>query len=165
MDQNNNNQNTTKDNRLGLAVLGGIVVGAFALGVMVSRWTMKRQQQQQQQKQQQQQQQHNNKRTRIGFVMSVNEGDEIEYEKRHSPIWTELSDMLKARGVHNYSIFLHSETRQLFAYVEVDSVVNWESIAETNICHKWWTYMGDVMPSNPDGSPKGKPLREVFHLH
>jgi L-rhamnose mutarotase len=146
----NMNQNNAKDNnRLGF-VLGSVavVVGAFALGVMLAK----------------RQQQHN-KRTRIGFVMSVNEGEEMEYEKRHSPIWTELSDMLKVRGVHNYSIFLHSETRQLFAYIEVDSLESWESIAETNICHKWWTYMGDVMPSNPDGSPKGKSLREVFHLH
>mmetsp|Transcript_22201 Transcript_22201/g.28716 ORF Transcript_22201/g.28716 Transcript_22201/m.28716 type:complete len:145 (-) Transcript_22201:35-469(-) len=144
MDQN---YNQNKDHRLGF-VFGGVAVG-IALGVMLSRWTMKRQ----------------HKRTRIGFVMSVNEGEEMEYEKRHSPIWTELSDMLKARGVHNYSIFLHSETRQLFAYVEVDSVESWESIAQTNVCRKWWKYMGDVMPSNPDGAPEGTSLREVFHLH
>ena len=50
---------------------------------------------------------------RKAFVMSVDAGREAEYERRHRPIWPELEALLKAHGVHNYSIFLHAETRQL----------------------------------------------------
>ena len=57
---------------------------------------------------------------RKAFVMSVNEGQEAEYERRHRPIWAELEATLKAHGAHNYSIFLHPETRQLFGYVEIE---------------------------------------------
>jgi len=32
------------------------------------------------------------------------------------------------------------------------------------VCGRWWRYMGDVMPSNPDSSPVSRDLREVFHL-
>lgn len=101
---------------------------------------------------------------RKAFVMSVHEGNEIEYEWRHSPIWPELEHTLKEHGAHNYSIFLHPETRQLFGYVEVENEERWNAIAQTEICHKWWKFMADVMPANPDSSPVSRELREVFHL-
>lgn len=101
---------------------------------------------------------------RKAFVMSVNEGQETEYERRHSPIWAELHEVLSAHGVHNYSIFLHPETRQLFGYAEVEDEARWASIAQTEVCQRWWKHMGDVMPSNPDNSPVSSGLREVFHI-
>src|ERR1041385_3630663 len=90
---------------------------------------------------------------RKAFVMSVNAGSELEYERRHRPIWKELEDTLKAHGVHHYSIFLHPQTRQLFAYAEIEDESRWKAIASTDVCKRWWKYMGDVMPSNPDNSP------------
>jgi L-rhamnose mutarotase len=101
---------------------------------------------------------------RKAFVMSVNQGQETEYEKRHRPIWKELEDTLKKQGVHNYSIFLHPQTRQLFGYVEIEDEARWNAIAQTPICKKWWAHMKDLMPSNPDNSPKSVELREVFHI-
>jgi len=101
---------------------------------------------------------------RKAFVMSVNAGQEAEYERRHRPIWAELAQTLKDHGVHNYSIFLHPDTRQLFACVEIEDDARWDAIAQTPICRKWWTYMKDLMPSHPDHSPKSVELREVFHL-
>ena len=101
---------------------------------------------------------------RKAFVMSVDAGQEAEYEHRHRPIWPELEEMLKAHGVHNYSIFLLPDTRQLFAYAEVEDESRWDAIADTEICKKWWAHMGDVMPSNPDNSPVAENLREVFHI-
>jgi L-rhamnose mutarotase len=101
---------------------------------------------------------------RKSFVLSVHPGHEAEYERRHRPIWPELEKVLKDHGVHNYSIFLHPETRQLFGYVEIEDEARWNDIANTPICRKWWSYMGDIMPGNPDGSPAGAALREVFHI-
>jgi L-rhamnose mutarotase len=101
---------------------------------------------------------------RKAFVMSVNAGSEAEYERRHRPIWTELEGVLKSHGVHNYSIFLHPQTRQLFGYVEVEDEQRWAAIAATPECQRWWKRMGDVMPSHPDCSPVSHDLREVFHL-
>lgn len=96
--------------------------------------------------------------------MSVHAGCEAEYEERHNPIWEELAQTLKTHGAHNYSIFLHPETRQLFGYVEVEDEKRWEAIAQTEICRKWWRHMAELMPANPDSSPVSQPLREVFHL-
>jgi L-rhamnose mutarotase len=101
---------------------------------------------------------------RKAFVMSVNPGREQEYQRRHGPIWPELEQTLKAHGVHNYSIFLHPQTRQLFAYVEIEDEARWDAIAQTPVCREWWAYMRDVMPANPDHSPQSLELKEVFHL-
>jgi len=96
--------------------------------------------------------------------MSVNAGQEQEYERRHRPIWKELEETLRKHGAHNYSIFLNPQTRQLFGYVEIESEERWDAIAATAICREWWQHMSDLMPSNQDHSPVSLPLREVFHM-
>ena len=101
---------------------------------------------------------------RKAFVMSVHAGREAEYAQRHQPIWQELADVLKAHGVLTYSIFLNEETQQLFAYAEIEDEARWAAIAATEVCQRWWKYMGDIMPSNADNSPVSHPLKEVFHL-
>lgn len=101
---------------------------------------------------------------RKAFVMSVHSGCEQEYEKRHNPIWPELEQALKEHGASNYSIFLHPETGQLFAYVEIENEDRWNNIANTEICRRWWGHMAELMPSNPDSSPQSTPLRKIFHI-
>ena len=101
---------------------------------------------------------------RKAFVMSVKAGCEGEYERRHRPIWRDLEETLRAHGVHNYSIFLHPETRQLFGYAEIESEERWVAIAGTEVCQRWWRHMSEVMPANEDASPVSVALREVFHL-
>ncbi len=101
---------------------------------------------------------------RIAFKMALNKDMQDEYEKRHNPIWKELEDTLKDHGVISYSIFLDKETNELFACAQIKSKEQWEQIAQTDICKKWWEYMSPLMPTNPDKSPKTIELREVFHI-
>jgi L-rhamnose mutarotase len=96
--------------------------------------------------------------------MSVNEGAEAEYERRHRPIWKELEDTLLAHGVRTYSIYLDPATRDLFGYVEYESDEQWDAIAGTDVCRRWWRHMRDMMPANQDASPVSRDLREVFHI-
>ena len=101
---------------------------------------------------------------RKAFRMSVNEGQETEYERRHNPIWQELTDTLRSHGVTSYSIFIDPVTRDLFAYAEIESEERWHAIASTDVCRRWWAHMREIMPSNPDNSPVSRALPEVFHL-
>ena len=96
--------------------------------------------------------------------MSVHPGQYEEYQRRHSPIWRELEATLIAHGVATYSIFLDEPTGDLFGYVEVDDEARWNAIAVTEVCRRWWRYMADIMPANPDASPIARDLREVFHI-
>lgn len=101
---------------------------------------------------------------RIASVMQVFEGKNDEYKKRHDMIWPELSKALKDHGAHNYSIFLHEQTGQLFAYLEVNNIEEYNRISEIEICQRWWAYMKDIMETNPDNSPVSIELKEVFYL-
>jgi L-rhamnose mutarotase len=101
---------------------------------------------------------------RKAFRMSVYADRHDEYERRHRPIWPELAVVLRAHGVHNYSIFLDENDGSLFGYVEVEDETLWDAIEFTDVCREWWTSMRELMPTNPDDSPQSVPLREVFHL-
>ena len=101
---------------------------------------------------------------RKAFRMSVHPGGEAEYEARHSPIWPELERTLVAHGVRRYSIFLDATTGDLFAYTEIESEQQWQAIAATEVCRRWWASMRELMPSNADSSPVTRELREVFRM-
>jgi L-rhamnose mutarotase len=101
---------------------------------------------------------------RKAFRMTVDRGQEAEYERRHRPIWRELAAVLLQHGVHTYSIYLDSDSNALFGYVEYADEAAWQAIAQTEVCRRWWRHMREIMPANPDDSPVSRELREVFHL-
>ena len=101
---------------------------------------------------------------RKAFLMTLHPGAKSEYERRHNPIWPELQSVLLEHGVHSYSIFLHPETRQLFAYAEIEDEDRWNAIADTEVCRRWWAHMRELMAVNRDDSPATASLREAFHL-
>ena len=98
------------------------------------------------------------------FRMRVHRAHIDEYERRHNPIWPELEAALRAHGVSRYFIFLDDETGDLFAYAEIASEAEWNAIAATDVCQRWWQSMQALMPSNPDASPQSRDLRPVFRL-
>ena len=101
---------------------------------------------------------------RKAFVMTLKQGYEEEYERRHNPVWPELQKVLIDHGVLSYSIYLDNHSSRLFAYVEIESEELWGQIAETETCQRWWDYMKGLMSVNQDNSPKSIELQEVFHL-
>lgn len=101
---------------------------------------------------------------RKAFVMRLNSDQVSQYKYRHDNIWPELAALLRSHGVHNYSIFLHPQTCQLFAYAEIENEQRWQAIAHSPICQKWWQFMADIMATNPDASPQTIELAEMFHL-
>lgn len=101
---------------------------------------------------------------RNAFKMKLKPGCEAEYEKRHDEIWPELSEELKKAGVSDYSIFLDEETLTLFAVQKLSDDHTADDLPRKDIVKKWWSYMSDLMETNPDNSPFAAPLREVFHM-
>jgi L-rhamnose mutarotase len=101
---------------------------------------------------------------RKAFKMSVHKDQHAEYARRHNPIWKDLENTLLEHGVRSYSIFLDPTTSELFAHAEIESEERWNAIAATPVCKRWWSYMRELMPSNPDDSPVSEELDEVFHI-
>ncbi|WP_316798135.1 L-rhamnose mutarotase [Pedobacter frigidisoli] len=100
---------------------------------------------------------------KIAFKMKLKPGYAAEYKTRHDQIWPELSALLKANGISDYSIFLDEETNTLFA-VQQQRGNSSQDLGSTEIVQKWWAYMADIMETNPDHSPVSVPLDMVFHL-
>ena len=101
---------------------------------------------------------------RHAFKMYLNPGMEAEYIRRHDAIWPELSALLKAAGVSNYSIHLDPETGVLFGYLEHRPDDTMAELPRHPVMQKWWAYMGDIMRCKADGSPVVEPLPCLFHL-
>jgi L-rhamnose mutarotase len=96
--------------------------------------------------------------------MKLLPGNEEIYEKRHKEIWPELAQLLKKAGIAEYHIFLDKESGVLFAFQHIEEQATTINLAEESIMKKWWAYMGDIMETNPDQSPKVTPLEKVFTL-
>ena len=102
--------------------------------------------------------------TRVAFQMKLFPGQEVEYKKRHEEIWPELKGLLKENGIAEYSIFLQPEQSVLFGVLQIDDPAKLDDLPDNPVMQKWWTYMKDIMETNPDHSPVSIPLQEVFYL-
>lgn len=100
----------------------------------------------------------------IAFTMQLKPGFEAEYKKRHDEIWPELSDLLHASGVSDYSIFLDEQSLVLFGVLKRTSNHTLDDLPNHPIMKKWWAYMADIMDTNPDNSPVQVALKPVFHM-
>jgi L-rhamnose mutarotase len=101
---------------------------------------------------------------RFAFKMQLSPGQEAEYRRRHDAIWPDLRELLRQSGISNYSIHLDPETLTLFGYLERKSDHTMEALPQHPVMKRWWAHMGDIMATNPDGSPVAIALDEVFYL-
>ena len=101
---------------------------------------------------------------RIAFKMQLFKGCEAEYKRRHEAIWPELQALLKEAGISDYAIFLDETTNSLFGVLKAEYPAKLDTLPQQPVMQRWWSYMADIMESNPDHSPVQVPLQEVFYL-
>jgi L-rhamnose mutarotase len=101
---------------------------------------------------------------RMAFTMKLHSGQTEEYRRRHDSIWPELSHLLHETGIREYSIFLDEGSLALFAYLTIDDATRLDNLSAHPVMQRWWSYMKDIMETNPDHSPVTNPLKEVFYL-
>lgn len=101
---------------------------------------------------------------KIAFRMFLNTGCAQAYKNRHDAIWPELSALLKAAGISDYSIFLDEENFVLFATLKRDIGHTMDELSSHPVMQRWWQHMGDLMRTHPDGSPVVEFLPCMFHL-
>jgi L-rhamnose mutarotase len=100
----------------------------------------------------------------IAFRMFLHPGQAAEYQRRHDAIWPELLALLRAAGIHDYSIFLDEATLVLFAVLKRSDGHGMDSLPQHPVMQRWWAHMGDIMRTNADGSPVVEPLPCLFHM-
>ena len=101
---------------------------------------------------------------RLAFKMKLKAGYEAEYQKRHEQLWPELRDLLKSKGIEDYSIFLDRATFDLIGVLKIADEQLLDELPAEAVMKKWWAYMSDIMEVNPDNSPVSIKLDEVFYL-
>ncbi len=101
---------------------------------------------------------------RIAVRMKLFKGFEAEYKRRHDLLWPELEALLKETGVADYAIFLDEETSDLFGVLKLAEGSTMDDLPNHPVMQRWWSYMRDIMETNPDHSPVSTPLKEVFYL-
>ena len=101
---------------------------------------------------------------RIAFIMKLLEGHAEEYKRRHDELWPGLKNLLKEKGISQYSIFLEEKSLQLFGILTITQEQNLDQLSQEPVMQKWWDHMKDIMETRPDHSPVSIPLREVFFL-
>lgn len=101
---------------------------------------------------------------RIALVMKLKPGFEAEYKRRHGDLLPGMADMLRKAGVSDHSIFPDRETPSLFAVHRLKDENTPAGLPNTETVKKWRAHMADIMETNPDNSPRSRPLEEVFHL-
>jgi L-rhamnose mutarotase len=101
---------------------------------------------------------------RVGFTMRLLPGQEAEYRRRHSAVWPEMLDSLRAAGARNYSIFVNGE--ELFAYLEVEDFDAFRaSMAATEVNDRWQAEMASLIdPLTDPETGFHQRLEEIFHL-
>jgi L-rhamnose mutarotase len=97
-------------------------------------------------------------------MMRLLEGFADEYKRRHDAICPELATLLKQKGIRSYSIFLDESSNTLFGYLTIENAKELDKLPGDPLMQKWWTYMKDIMETNPDNSPVSISLKEVFYL-
>lgn len=98
-------------------------------------------------------------RTRRAWVMRLKPGNEAIYKDKHDNIWPEMLELMKERGIRNYSIYRHGLT--LFAYLEHEGPP--DDAPPDPVMLRWWKMMEPYMECNLDGSPRQEPVEEMFH--
>ncbi len=101
---------------------------------------------------------------RVAFLLGLQpDADVAEYKRRHDAIWPEMTEALRAAGMHNYSIFRHGT--QLLAYCEVeDWAASQRYLAANSANGRWQDYMKDLLdvPIDP-ATGSFYILDELFH--
>ena len=73
-----------------------------------------------------------------------------EYKKRHDEIWPEMTEVLNQAGIHNYTIWNHSD--ELFGYYECDDLeFALKYQADSPVVAQWNVSMQGIMVM--DGDP------------
>ncbi|MCU1556654.1 MAG: L-rhamnose mutarotase, partial [Microbacteriaceae bacterium] len=90
---------------------------------------------------------------RVAFSLVLPRANVVEYRIRHQQLWPEMRDAIAEQCGSNYSIFAAPELDRVFGYLEVDDPERWNAGSGSEVVNRWWRYMADVMPTNPDFSP------------
>ncbi|OLZ74825.1 L-rhamnose mutarotase [Streptomyces sp. IMTB 2501] len=103
---------------------------------------------------------------RVCFLLKVRADRLDEYRERHTAVWPEMLDALRATGWHNYSLFLREDGLLVGCLETEDFAAARAGREATEVNALWQAEMAPFFESLDGARPDEvmKPLTEVFHL-
>jgi L-rhamnose mutarotase len=103
---------------------------------------------------------------RVCFLLKIREEKVGEYREKHTQVWPEMQEALRATGWRNYSLFLKPDGL-LIGYLETDDFE--KSCAEIKnypVNARWQATTTPFFEALSKGAADDNmiPLEEVFHL-
>ncbi len=103
---------------------------------------------------------------RVCFTLQVRPDRLEEYKERHSNVWPEMLEALRATGWRNYSLFL-ADDGLLVGYLETqDFEAALAGMEATDVNGRWQAEMAEFFELRGGERPDTglRRLEEVFHL-
>ena len=100
---------------------------------------------------------------RFAWKGRIKPGMQAESTRRHDEIWPEMTALLKAAGIRNYTIWSDGET--LFGYYECEHGVAFAEKTQANspVVDRWNEYMQDVLELEMDPETGAQPkMMQMF---
>lgn len=103
---------------------------------------------------------------RVCFLLKVKADRLDEYRARHTEVWAEMLDALRAAGWHNYSLFVRADGLLVGYFETPDLQAAMDGMAATDVNTRWQDGMAEFFEGLDGGVPDADivPLTEVFHL-
>ena len=100
---------------------------------------------------------------RVAWRARIRPGTEAEYIRRHDEIWPEMTALLNAAGIHNYTVWMSGQ--DLFGYYEcADAKLAAQVQAASPVVDRWNEYMKDILMMDFDPETGvTPPLQQVFY--
>lgn len=101
---------------------------------------------------------------RLCFMMTLRQGQEDEYDRRHHEIWPEMVVALTRSGYRNYSLFRKGTTIVGYAECFPDATTVISRMAEEPVNTRWSESFSDIFESFLNSDGELDVLEELWHL-
>ena len=102
---------------------------------------------------------------RIGFQFNIKQEHLAEYKEHHQHVWSEMLDVLREAGWHNYSLFTGADG-VIFGYFESEDSLEimLARMAATEVNARWQEFMTPFSGTNGRPDEGFTELEGYFHL-
>lgn len=103
---------------------------------------------------------------RVCFLLHVRRDRLLEYRSRHSEVWPQMLDALRAAGWHNYSLFLDDDGLVVGYLETADFAAAQAAMEGSEVNTRWQAEMAELFEPSEEVRSRPGPTRlpEVFHL-
>ena len=100
----------------------------------------------------------------LAFRMQLKPGVTAEYRRRHDQLWPELGDAARRRHLRLLDLPRRGDAASCSPCSSCGPATAATSFPQHPVMRRWWSYMAELMETEPDQRPREWPLVPMFHF-